>query len=176
MIFDGHWKWEVQKLSWELSVWSKLLCPPEYAEHRLNRAILYSASILRKIIEDETEVVGILKKNGAKKPQPMLLHEVLLDTKIPAIRYPYTGQDGWSLRSKLCPEDYGIGIKVELSVKEVCNWLIHSYIWSLAWEPDKKSYTGFVVASDYDREKYVHAIHFSDWQAVLKLGVDQSVF
>ena len=176
MIFDGHWKWEVQKLSWELLVWNKLLFPTEYAEHRLNRAILYSATILRKIIEDEIEAVEILQKDGAKLPHSMLRHEMLLDTKIPAIRYPYTGQEGWSLRSKLYPENYGIGFKVELTVKEVCNWLLHSCVWSLAKESDKKSYAGFCVASDYDREKYVHVIRFADWLTVLKLCVDQSLF
>ena len=176
MVFDGHWKWEVQKLTWELSVWRKLFFPSEYAEHRLNRAILYSATILRKIIEDETEAVAILKKNGAKPPHPMLPHKLLVETKLPAIRYPYTGQEGWSLRSKLCPEDYGSGTKVELTVKDVCNWLLHSYVWNLAWDSDKKSYAGFFVASDFDREKYVHAIHFSDWQTVLKLCLDESAF
>ena len=176
MIFDGHWKWEMQKLSWELQIWHKLSFPSEYAEHRLNRAILYSATILRKIIEDEAEVVGIFKKTGAKLPHPMLTHELLLNTKIPAVRYPYTGREGWSLRSKLHPENYGIGVKVELTIKEVGNWLLHSCVWSLALESDKKPYSSFCVASDYDREKYVHAISFSDWQVVLILCVDQSLF
>lgn len=175
MVIDGHWKWEVQKLSWGLSVWRKMLVPSEYAEHRLNRAILYSATILRKITEDETEAVAILKKNGAKPPYLMLPPKLLVETKLQAIRYPYTGKEGWSLRSKLCPEDYGNGTKVELSVKDVCNWLLHSYIWSLAWNSDKRAYDGFFVASDFDREKYVHAIQFSEWQAVLKLCMDQSV-
>lgn len=70
----------------------------------------------------------------------------------------------------------GSGTKVELTVKDVCNWLLHSYVWSLAWDSDKKSYAGFFVASDFDREKYVHAIHFTDWQTVLKLCIDESAF
>ena len=171
MVFDGHWKWDVQKLSWELSVWRKLLFPSEYAKHRLNRAILYSATILRKIIEDEQEAEKIFRENGKTIP-----HKLLTQTKLSAIRHPYTAEDGWTIRGKLCPEDYGSGTKVELSVKDVCNWLLHSYVWSLAWDSDKKSYAGFLVASDFDREKYVHAIHFSDWQTVLKLCVDESAF
>lgn len=171
MVFDGHWKREVQKLSWELSVWRKLLFPSEYAKHRLNRAILYSATILRKVVEDEQEAERICRENGETIP-----HKLLIQTKLPAIRYPYTAEDGWTFRGKLCPEDYGSGTQVELSVKDVCNWLLHSYVWSLAWDSDKKSYAGFFVASDFDREKYVHAIHFSDWQTVLKLCIDESAF
>ena len=53
MIFDGYWKQDVRALSREISLWRKFLFPSKYAEHRLNRAILYSAAILRKIIEDE---------------------------------------------------------------------------------------------------------------------------
>lgn len=171
MIFDGHWKWDVQKLSWELSVWRQLSFTSEHAQHRLNRAILYSATILRKIIEDETKVEKFFRKNGKTIP-----HKRLIQTKLPAIRYPYTAEDGWTVRGKLCLEDYGSGTKVELSVKDVCNWLLHSYVWSLAWDSDKKSYAGFFVASDFDREKYVHAIHFTDWQTVLKLCIDESAF
>ena len=55
MIFDGRWKWELQKLSWAIAVWRRVPAFSGFAEHQLNRAILYSATILRKLIEDETE-------------------------------------------------------------------------------------------------------------------------
>ena len=169
MIFDGHWKREVKVLSREISLWRRLLFPSDYAAHRLNRAILYSAAILRKIIEDEREAEKLFRKRGETIP-----HKLLLNAKLPAIRYPYTAEDGWPIRGSLFPEDYGEGERVELSVQEVCNQLIHSYVWSLAWESNKKSYAGFFVASDRSKETHVHAIHFSDWQEILKLCTEES--
>lgn len=171
MVFDGHWKWEAQILSWELSIWSKGLFPSKYAEHRINRAILYSATILRKIIEDEMEANSLFEERGTQLPHPFLLH-----TTLPAIRFLYTGEEGGTFRSKLCSEDYRSGLKVALPVKDVCNWLLHSYVWSLGWSSGKNALNGFFVSSDYDKEKYVHAIQFSDWQNILKLCITESAF
>ena len=169
MIFDGQWKREVKTLSRELSVWRKLLFPSEYAKHRLNRAILYSAAILRKIIEDEREAEKVFRKHGEAIP-----HKLLLNAKVPAICYPHTDEEKVFFRGKLFHYDYGEGKRVELSVQDVCNNLIHSYVWSLAWESNKKSYAGFLVASDRSKESSVYAIHFSDWQEILKLCTEES--
>ena len=68
MIFDGHWKREVKALSREISLWRRLLFPSDYAKHRLNRAILYSAAILRKIIEDEREAEKLFRKREEGSP------------------------------------------------------------------------------------------------------------
>ena len=170
MIFDGHWKREVKVLSREISLWRRLLFPSDYAKHRLNRAILYSAAILRKIIEDEWEAEKLFRKRGETIP-----HKLLLNAKLPAIRYPHIDEEKVFYRGKLFHTDYGEGERVELTVQEVCNNLIHSYVWSLAWESNKKSYAGFFVASDRSKESCVYAIHFSDWQKILKLCMDESI-
>ena len=70
MIFDGQWKRELRKLSREIAFWRKMTMFSHIAEHRLNRAILYSAIILRKIIEEEKEAkeIGIaLRENAMSK-------------------------------------------------------------------------------------------------------------
>ena len=169
MIFDGYWKQDVRALSREISLWRRLLFPSDYAAHRLNRAILYSAAILRKIIEDEREAEKLFRKRGDTIP-----HKLLLNAKLPAIRYPHIDGEKLFYRGKLFHEDYGEGERVELTVQEVCNQLIHSYVWSLACESGKKSYAGFFVASDRSKETHVHAIHFSDWQEILKLCTEES--
>ena len=48
MIFDGRWKWDLKKLSWAISLWKKAPSYGEYGKHQLNRAVLYSATVLRK--------------------------------------------------------------------------------------------------------------------------------
>jgi len=50
MIFDGRWKWELKKQSWAISLWQKAPSYGEYGKHKLNRAMLYSATVLRKAI------------------------------------------------------------------------------------------------------------------------------
>ena len=169
MIFDGHWKREVRTLSREISIWRRFLFPSKYAEHRLNCAIVYSAVILRKVIEDEREAERLFRQKGETIPQ-----KLLLNTMLPAICYPHIDEEKLFYRGKLFHKDYGEGKRVELTVQEVCNLLIHSYVWSLAWESDKKSYAGFFVASDRSKETCAHAIHFSDWQDILKLCAEES--
>ena len=50
MIFDGRWKWELKKLSWAISLWKKAPRYGEYGKHQLNRAVLYSATVLRTYV------------------------------------------------------------------------------------------------------------------------------
>ena len=82
MIFDGRWKSELKRLSWEISFWHKLPAFCAYAEHRLNRAVLYSATILRKIIEDETEAETIAKEAKISPPKLITVHSALEAIKL----------------------------------------------------------------------------------------------
>ena len=71
MIFDGRWKWELKKLSWAISLWKKAPRYGEYGKHQLNRAVLYSATVLRKAIEDEieAEVVALRQEIDVQERQ-----------------------------------------------------------------------------------------------------------
>ena len=55
MILDGYWKLELKKSIDALRFWRKVagLLHTEFFDHQVNRQILYSAMIVRKIIEDE---------------------------------------------------------------------------------------------------------------------------
>ena len=171
MVFDGRWKSELKQLSYAISIWRKMTVFGGLAEHRLNRAILYSATILRKIIEDEAEAETIAKDAGITLPKQKTVH-----ASLEAIKYPYTGEEGWAIRSKLCASDYGKGQTVCIKVKDVCNWLLHSYVWGVARNEDRKNYAGFLVASDFDKEKFVHFIPFEEWCALLRVVINDGVF
>ena len=80
MIFDGRWKWDLKKLSWAISLWKMAPSYGEYGKHQLNRAVLYSATVLRKAIGDEIKAEKV----------------------------------------------------ASLNVKDVCNWLLLSYVWGVA--------------------------------------------
>ena len=170
MIFDGRWKSELKQLSCAISIWRKMTVFGDLAEHRLNRAVLYSATILRKIIEEETEAETIAKDAEISPPKLITVHSTL-----EAIKYPYTGEDGWAIRSKLCASDYGKGQTVCIKAKDVCNWLLHSYVWSIARNENGKGFAGFLVASDFDKNKFVHFISFEEWNALLKVVMKNSI-
>lgn len=131
----------------------------------------YPSPILRKIIEDETEAEAIAKEAKLSLPKLTTVHSTLV-----AIRYPYTGEEGWAIRSKLCASDYGKGQDVCVCAKDVCNWLLHSYVWGVAHNSERKSYAGFLVASDFDKEKYVHYISFEEWQKFIVNVIQNSTF
>lgn len=170
MIFDGQWKRELKTLSREIAFWRKIFFASVFAEHRLNRAVLYSATILRKVIEDEVEAESIAKKTNISLPKQKTLH-----ASLEAIKYPYAGEEGWTIRSKLCASDYGKGQDICVSAKDVCNWLLHSYVWGVAHNSNGKFFAGFLVASDFDKEKFVHYISFEEWRRLISDVIQNAV-
>lgn len=159
MIIDGHWKWELQKLSWTVSVFCKFPVDCNFAEHQLSRAILYSSIILRKVIEEQTEA-----DKYARFP---LQTPEILTAEITAVKYPYIEKEDWTIRGKIGASNYSTGETVFIKARDVCNWLIHSYVWGIVHYFDQRGYAGFFVASDRDKEKFVHYISFDEWRKVL---------
>lgn len=171
MIFDGRWKRELKKLSRAISLWKKAPDYNGYGKHQLSRAVLYSAIILRKAIEEETEVAKIA--NGYNWTHCRC---EIMNSTISATKYPYTDEDGWAFRGKICVSNYGKGETVSIKVKDACNWLIHSYVWGIACYADQKGYAGFFVASDFDKEKFVHFVPFDEWKKVIDLAIEKGAF
>ena len=71
---------------------------------------------------------------------------------------------------------YGEGQAASLKVKDVCNWLLHSYVWGVAGYADQKGFAGFLVASDFDKEKFVHFVSFGEWQKVIDAAIKNGAF
>ena len=169
MIFDGRWKWELKKQSWAISLWQKAPSYGEYGKYKLNRAVLYSATVLRKAIEDEIEAEKVAKEQNWTLPECKIM------SVTSATKYPYTDEDGWAFRGKICVSSYGEGQAASLKVKDVCNWLLHSYVWGVAGYADQKGFAGFLVASDFDKEKFVHFVSFDEWQKVIDAAIKKVV-
>ena len=167
MIFDGQWKRELRKLSREITFWHKMTMFSHIAEHRLNRAILYSVIILRKVMEAEKEAEDIIAKNELPKMSFELLH-----AKIATTQHPYMAEKGWTVRGNFRADDYGRGEPISLDAQLMCHWLIHSCIWSLV--RNDKRYSGFAVASDRKRETHIHYVMFDEWLQLIKLAIKQA--
>ena len=168
MIINGYWKWELQKLSWEISLWSKLTVFDAWSKHRLTRAVLYSAIIIRKAIEDDTEAG---KAGLDNLPELRLLTETLS-----AKKFPYIGEKESTARGKMWASDYDAGETMEMKISTVCNQLIHSYVWNLAYKETVNGCHGFFVASDKQKEKCVYFVSFSEWQKIIKLAITEGTF
>lgn len=201
MIFDGRWKWELQKQSWSIFIWSRFPTYSDFVKHQLNRAVLYSATILRKVVEDETEFERYVQRRASEQPnsanlnattvyrwgdeneievekceRPQPPEQKILTVNISATKYPYIEKEDWTIRGKVGPSNYGPGEAAVLSIREVCNWLMHSYVWSITQSSGKRGYAGFLVASDRNKEEFVYFISFDEWQKIIKLVIENGAF
>ena len=168
MIYGDRWKIELGKLSRSISIWSHISWLDEYAKHRLAKAVLYSTVVIRKVIEDLRDVE---KKLPSDLPQMKILH-----AEVEAIVCLFEGEKGWSVRGRVCVSDYGKAEKIKLKAVDVCNGIIHSYYWDIANYQGSKSYAGFLVASDRNKEKNLHFVSFDEWNKFIQLVIDEGRF
>ncbi len=169
MIFDGYWKKELRMYAKQIKRWQKLsssqLLNRKYVEHQLNKYILYSAIVIRKMIEEEKDAEKMSEKfikTNPNAPKPLL---ELLHYDIPVMRFAFNGDKDFILH-KVIPDYYkGKGEKTKIDANRAGNSIIHSYIWNLGYADNQKRsrVEGFLVASDYDKEQFLYCISLSDW-------------
>lgn len=63
--------------------------------------------------------------------------------------------------------DWGNEIFLSVKGKDLCNWLIHSYVFFFIHEVDG-SISEFCISSDYDRNKILYKIALGDWISYMK--------
>lgn len=114
----------------------------------IEKSIFYSAFIIRKLLDcggklsDEADLFVI----KAKSIKP-LVHIDLMQ------RWPEENSHDWE-HEKI----------VTVAGKDVCNWLIHSYLFFPEFE-EGGAIINFCVSSDYDRNKALYKISMQDWLA-----------
>ena len=159
MLSHGYWKLELKRTIRALRFWRKMAGGLQTArlEHQINRQILYSAMIVRKIIENEKWAKDDLK--GRKVPEARF---EILETKIKIIKYPCNSEEKF-IGFSLFPKDYDMKKKEEelLPLEHACNSIIHSYVWEIIWSG--REIVAFGVASERFKEKCVYLIMLDDW-------------
>lgn len=112
----------------------------------IEKAVFYSAFIIRKLIDCifkvSDEVDNYTLKVCAVKPLKPI---ELLD------RWPDENSHDWKNEQ----QQTVLG-------KNVCNWLIHSYVFYFSYD-ENGVINNFYVASDYDRNKILYRIGMNDW-------------
>lgn len=152
MIFESYpWKQDLRRCR-------NLIVKYNTAEHFekddeatytvIEKAIFYSAFIIRKLIDcggklsDEAENYS-LRVFSIQPLKPVdLLH-----------RWPEEDSHDWENEKE-----------VTVAGKNVCNWLIHSYIFFVVHNEDRVV-DSFSVASDFDKNKILYRIPLNAWIA-----------
>lgn len=168
MLLDGYWKKEIISLKRQLALWSiyKGSLFRKLAEHKVNRCFLFSAAIIRKIVEDEEETKRDYKKNSYTCGLPQLR---ILNKTITVTKYKFIGDCRLLMVSSISLGEYDFknGEKEIKTIKEVCNQLIHSYVWCLPHNKHNDTLYGVFFASDKDKEKLVYLITIADWISIM---------
>lgn len=159
MILDGYWKLELNRYVRRLRFWGRLCYGTgTYAEHQVNKNLLYSAVIIRKLFEDETDAKKQIENSSLSMPELALLHY-----ELPAVEYGFDGDKDFILH-KVITDYYHAGNRtIKVEGKMICNSIVHSYIWNLAYGSGHKGTIGFLTASDLDKEKKLYFVKLTDW-------------
>lgn len=171
MILDGYWRLELHITAFKLRFWQVLSCTikSKYIEHQINKLILLSAIAIRKIIEDELNAKKIIKNSELSA-----ISFPISDYKVDTVRYQFVGDKDWIIEN-VCADNYGKpAVQEQISLKHLCNQLIHAFVWNLAYEYHKKEIHYFLVASDHEKEKLIYCVSLKDWLCAIKFCRDNS--
>lgn len=178
MIHDGLWQNDLQSLSKDILSWQKqansliqqkcLYCDDRMVttRHQLLKSIFYSASVVRKVVEEELEYHSFLKKHkhdlGLEFYQDK--YHIVHSYQVNTIQYPIK-EGSLNCFEDYCVDDFNLesSRSVPCSIKSVSNWIIHSYVWLLGSFDESKSITGFFVSSDFDKANYLSYIDLGEW-------------
>lgn len=169
MILDGYWKRDLYQIRAGLLFWCKMGFSA-LSEHRINRGMLYSAAIIRKIAEDEKEAEHAAENNQMTMPPLQIIK-----TSVPVKRYRHTDSDKFFVNSKMFLNDYDMqhAETDQLSLFQICNQIIHSYTWAVVHQGQKIH--GVLFASDREKEKDVFYLTLEDWISTIQTVIDNSV-
>ena len=178
MIYDGFWQYDLITMSEKLELlkteinvalsmgksWGAQEVQQIY--HEISKEVLFSATIIRKIVEEENDFFANAKrynKSAWKAAEdPDITGDVysLYALQVPTIKFPISNvEDDFAVFwGDYCIEDYDltIGKKETLLLKDISNIIIHSYIWNLGDTCVDRKVSGFFVSSDFDKSKFVN--------------------
>lgn len=112
----------------------------------LEKAVFYSAFIIRKLIDCKSKLSDKADKYTLKVLKLKPTNEI----------HSFTG------KRILESYDWEHTNQETAPGKDICNWLIHSYVFFFNYHDDD-TVEGFYVASDYDRNKALYYIDICDW-------------
>lgn len=123
----------------------------------LEKSIMYSAFAARKLIECN-------KLSDSSDSYSMQINAYRPLKKVDVMhRWPENNTHDW----------YN-PIRVTAFGKNICNWIIHSYIFCLIFD-ENGSVEGIYLSSDFDKNKYLYEILLDRWLDYLTFVSDDSI-
>ena len=161
MVYDSwEWKRELREKKKEILRYNT----KENFDHhfdstyfKVERALLYSATIIRILIESQ------------KLSDDVDRYKILISVNKPIKNidrlHRWLDENEYNWDNTTQKEVYG---------KDICNWIIHSYVFSLLFDVDD-IVIGFLVSSDYDRNKAIYTISLDEWLKFIDLIISDDV-
>lgn len=112
----------------------------------IEKGIFYSAFIMRKLIDCTVKMSDEADNYTLKIGEIRSLRNIDI-----VYRVPDENSHDWKNERIITVQG-----------KKVCNWLIHSFIFLLTYGANGQV-EGFLVSSDYDRNKSLYRISLEDW-------------
>ena len=152
--FCQQWKKELKRAQRQLKFWTRMCSNSvirTYAEHRVCRVILYLAVMLRKVCDDYDDtlkiIIGSFETEDAAQEE---LSEYAIDwqasrKEILVLECPFSGDESF-IRHQAIADYYGKGEFKGYPIRQICNQIIHSYIWTMTYKTGKLY--GLAVSSD----------------------------
>ena len=150
MIYESYpWKKELVKHRKTLTKFSKkkMAIYKDRSYFKIEKAILFSAFIIRKLIDCPGKVSDDVDNYR------------LNVQSIPAIERI----DVFNRFVDNDTHDWENAVSETVDARKVCNWLIHSFLLKLVENEGGKGIFGFAVSSDYDKSKKLYIIEIKDW-------------
>lgn len=152
------WKQELCKYRKLLDKCSQQKRITEKAYTQIEKSIFFSAFIIRKLIDCTTKVSD--EVDG---------YSFHLNTI-----QPLRNIDRMHRWADYDDYDWNHQHSVTVPGKDICNWLIHSYVFFFARDVDSGD-RFFYVSSDYDRNKYLYKISIGDWLSYIDFVASDSI-
>ena len=161
MIYDSWlWKNELQNQKNKISrnnKKNKLTNLSDSNLFKIERALLFSATVARVLIESQ------------KLSDDVDRYKILISVNKPIKNidrlHRWLDENEYNWDNTTQNEVYG---------KDICNWIIHSYVFSLLFDVDD-IVIGFLVSSDYDRNKAIYTISLDEWLKFIDLIISDDV-
>lgn len=172
MLLDGYWKKDLKRVGKSLSFWSKHRSQVlrNYSEHKVNSGLLFSAAIIRKIVEDEKDAERVIRDSGLFMPSLPIIK-----ISVPVKKYPHVNEDKFFSNSCVFLKDYDLdnGMEESVPLAWVCNQIIHSYAWGIVYQKVKGVH-GVLLASDRFKEEGICYLNISDWVTTIKYIIENA--
>ena len=152
MVFDSStWKRDLLTNRETIRLYNtkQEVCREDYevVDTILQKAVFYSAFIIRKLIECQIKTSDEVDKYLLTVKRYKALKQF-----VPTYHWTDEKSHDWEHPASEQRKGY-----------EICNWLIHSFFFEFLYNEKTKVIDGFYVASDYDRNKDLYFVQFNDW-------------